>query len=152
MKEVLFFEDIVVGTSYRYGEYHVTREEIIEFATKWDPQPFHLDDEAGAASIFGELTGCAAHSFAIQSVLTNHHNPTPFALQAGLGTEYLRFVNPLRVDDIVSARMRFVDKRRSKSRPGSGIVTTEQALVNQRDEVVTESRGSALIRCREPGA
>jgi acyl dehydratase len=62
MVERLFYEDIEVGVPVRFGRYEVVREEVIDFAGKYDPQPFHLDDEAAAASHFGRLAASGWHT------------------------------------------------------------------------------------------
>lgn len=80
------FEDVEVGVARSTGEYRVSREEIIEFACRWDPQPFHLDKDASAESIFAGLTACFAHVFAIQSRLANRQEDE-LALLAGPGFE-----------------------------------------------------------------
>ncbi len=143
----LEYEDIEVGFTHRFGRYVVPRDEIVEFARKWDPQPFHLDEEAGRRSIFGGITACAAHNFAIQSKLSNE-NPRPMALVAGLGLEEMRLVAPVRPDDTLCLETTVLAKRRSASRPDCGIVTNRIRLLNQDDEVVMEQRGKIMVRCR----
>ena len=81
---MLHYEDIVVGTKSSYGKYEVTREEVIEFATKYDPQPFHLSDEAAAQTYFGRLSASGWHtgSMAMRMMVEN----MKVNQQAGLGS------------------------------------------------------------------
>ncbi|RBY86038.1 acyl dehydratase, partial [Blastococcus sp. TBT05-19] len=60
-----YFEDLSVGTTARFGRYEVTREEVVEFASKYDPQPFHLSDEAAAQTHFGRLSASGWHTCAM---------------------------------------------------------------------------------------
>ena len=91
----LYLEDLEEGWSQSAGAYRVEREEILEFAAKWDPQPWHVDEAAAEASMFGGLTACAAHTMAIQSRLT-HELPTRMATIAGLGNDGMELTAPVR--------------------------------------------------------
>ncbi|MCH2185108.1 MaoC family dehydratase N-terminal domain-containing protein, partial [Myxococcota bacterium] len=66
-----YFEDFEIGEKIRVGSIRVTRDEIVEFAKRYDPQPFHIDEEAARSSIFGGLTGSSTHTFALSSQI--HH-------------------------------------------------------------------------------
>ena len=89
----LFFEYIVVESVQTSRWYVVERDEVIEMASRWDPYPFHLEDEAAKASLFGRLAACAPHIFAISSRLS-HDLPGPLALIAGLGGDGLHLLAP----------------------------------------------------------
>jgi acyl dehydratase len=126
----LFFEDFTIGSTRSFGGYEVTKAEIVEFASRWDPQPFHVDEEQARVSVFGGLTASACHTFAITSVLTSRH-PDTIATVAALGIEELRLPNPVRPGDRLSFFAECIDRRESRSHPTLGIVTTRSTLSNQ---------------------
>ncbi|MFT5441188.1 MAG: acyl dehydratase [Myxococcota bacterium] len=145
---VRYYEDFEVGHITDVGSRRVTREEIVEFATRFDPQPFHIDDAAANASIFGGLTGSSCHTFALVSLI-HHQGGGDIALVANLGSEELRFPKPLRPDDTLSLRSECVAMRPSSSRPEIGIVTTRSLLTNQRDETIMDMKTTFMVKRRE---
>jgi len=142
-----YFEDFVVGEKITIGSVRVTREEIVEFAKRYDPQPFHIDEEAARNSIYGGLTGSSTHTFALSSQI-HHQSQDEIALVANLGSENLRFSAPLRPDDEIKMMTECQATRISKSRPGIGIVTTRTMLLNQRDETVMDMTTSFMVERR----
>jgi acyl dehydratase len=150
-----YFEDMVVGTRTRSSRtYKVTREEVIDFASKYDPQPFHLDDEAAKATFFGRLSASGWHTSAMAMRLMvdtwKDHEPT-----AGLGSpglDELRWVKPVYPGDELTVETELIEKRRSKSRPDVGLTKSRQTVLNQHGEVVMTMIGNGLIRVRDPGA
>jgi acyl dehydratase len=142
------FEDVELGvTRPADGEFEVTREEIVAFAGRWDPQPFHLDEAAGAESVLGGLTACFAHVFAIQSRLASQQQDQ-LALLAGLGFEEARMTRPVRPGDCLRLEVEHVEKRESRSKPDRGIVSSVFTLMNQRGERVMTMRGRAMVARR----
>jgi acyl dehydratase len=144
----LYFEDIAIGQRFESPWYTVTREAIVAFARDWDPQPFHLDDEAAASSVFGELSACAAHSFAIQSLLA-HSLPAKVALVAGLGGDGLQLLAPVLAGTQLRLVRRFTSKRRSASRPDCGIVGVDHTLEDPVGSVLVRTAGSILVALRK---
>jgi acyl dehydratase len=145
---VLYFEDLAIGAEQRSREpFLVTREEVIEFARRWDPQPFHLDDAAARDSIFGGLTACAAHVFAIQCRLATQLDP-PFALLAGLGNDGFELVHPARPGDRLELVRRIDSRRESRSKPDRGIVQFSHEILNQDGAVVCRTLGRAMVARR----
>lgn len=145
--ETLYFEDIEIGQQLESPWYTVTRESIIAFARDWDPQPFHLDEEAAARSVFGALSACAAHSFAIQSLLS-HSLPVRVALVAGLGGDGLELLAPVLAGARIRLVRRFTSKRLSASRRGCGIVTVDHTLETPGGEVLVRTAGAILVALR----
>ncbi len=139
-----YFEDYEVGEVRNLGSYRVSRGEIVEFAERFDPQPFHIDEAAAKDSIFGGLTASSCHTFALMSLIHSRSSEEA-ALVANLGADSLRFPNPLRPDDEITLRSECVAARQSKSRPAIGIVTTHSTLRNQRDETVMEMRTNFMV-------
>ena len=145
--KTFYFEEIEIGQIWKSTEYLVSRDEIIEFAKKWDPQPFHLDDEAAAQSIFGTLVASAPHTFAIQTCLVEKLNGR-IAMLAGLGITRFELPNPVRPDDRLHLERRILEKRLSQTKPGTGILTFEHLLKNQDDGIVLETVHNIMVSCR----
>jgi acyl dehydratase len=129
--ERLYFDDIVVGTAMRSTRpYEITAEEIKEVGRRWDPMPFHVDEAAGAASIFGGLVASGGHAIIISIRLMTEEVPTTAAM-AGLAIDELRFRRPLRPGDRLSQTTEIIDARPSATRPDAGIVRGRRSMVNQ---------------------
>ena len=148
-----YFEDIPVGQTARFGRYEVTREEVMEFARKYDPQPFHLDDEAAAATHFGRLSASGWHTCAMtMAMLVENLKQNR---QAGLGSpgvDNLRWVKPVYPGDTLRVESTVTEKRRSKSRPEMGIFKSHLTVFNQNDEPVLAMVSNGLVQVREPDA
>jgi acyl dehydratase len=141
-----YFEDfsigqVISGTQY----YEVTEEEIIEFARKWDPFPFHTDKKAAKDSIFKGLTAPATLVIAIVSWLWHRVDGKP-AMVAGLGWEEVRFLKPVRPGDRLSITFECVDVRPSESKPDCGILSTRVTVTNQNGEAVLSLLDNYLVK------
>jgi len=143
---MLFFEDIEPGPARELGEHAVSREEIVRFASEWDPQPFHLDEEQANRSVFGGLTASSSQPYAISALIFSKH-PERLAVAAMLGLT-LGFPEPVRPADVLRLRDQCTGKRLSRSRPGHGVVKSRTALVNQADREVFVLESSYMVRCR----
>ncbi|MEZ4290712.1 MAG: MaoC/PaaZ C-terminal domain-containing protein [Myxococcota bacterium] len=148
----LYYEDVEVGRELASGWYEVGRDEIVEYARRWDPFDFHLDEQAARDSIFGGLAACAAHVFAINSRLSHDLPGGPFALVAGLGGDGLALLAPVRAGARVRLVRRFLEARVSKKRPEAGVVRFEDRLETPEGETLFRTSGSVLLRRRDAGA
>ncbi|MCW9034706.1 MAG: MaoC family dehydratase [Rhodospirillales bacterium] len=137
------FEDMKVGQINEYGAYKVTAEEIIEFASKYDPQPFHLDHEAAKHSLFGGLCASGWHTCAMTMSMMVADMMENGSSLGSPGVENLRWVKPVYPGDTLSVRMEILETRISESRPEIGIIKAKTTTLNQKGEVVQEfiSRG-----------
>jgi len=146
-----FYEDLAIGQKQAFGRYEVTREEVIEFASKYDPQPFHLDDEAAAATHFGRLSASGWHTCAMtMAMLVENLRANR---QAGLGSpgiDQLRWKKPVFPGDTLRCESVVIEKRRSGSRPEMGIFKSSLTVFNQNDEPVLEMVSNGLISTRDP--
>lgn len=144
-----YFEDIEVGATARFGDYPVTREEVIAFAEKYDPQPFHLSDAAAAATHFGRLSASGWHTCAMtMAMLVAHLKANE---QAGLGSpgiDELRWRTPVYPGDRLRCETEVLEKRRSASRPEMGIYKSRMTVLNQDDVVVMTFVSNGLIETR----
>jgi acyl dehydratase len=153
LTEVQYYEDIEVGRTAKFGHYEVTREEVVAFAQKYDPQPFHLDDEAAAQTHFGRLSASGWHTCAMtMSMLVQNLTENR---QAGLGSpgvDQLQWKKPVYPGDTLRVETTVLEKRRSKSRPEMGIFKSKLRVFNQKDEPVLEMVSNGLIAVRDPSA
>jgi acyl dehydratase len=148
---MLYYEDMEVGRTQSYGRYDVTREEVIDFATKYDPQPFHLSDEAAAKTHFGRLSASGWHTCAMAMRMVA--DQFKITQQAGLGSpglDELRWVKPVYPGDTLRLETMMTAKRRSKSRPEMGLIWLETVIFNQNDEPVMTYKSMGLVSTRDP--
>jgi acyl dehydratase len=146
---MIYFEDLEVGIKRHFGHYDVTREEVIEFARKYDPQPFHLSDEAAAKTHFGRLAASGWHTTAmtmavIARFVVAHE-------QAGLGSpgvDELRWLKPVFPGDRISVSGTVLDKTPSRSKSDIGSFRTQTVVTNQDGVEVMRFTSIVLIRRR----
>ncbi|AYJ87230.1 MaoC family dehydratase [Sphingomonas paeninsulae] len=146
---MLYFEDIEPGRKSAFGRYEVTREEVIEFASKYDPQPFHLSDEEAAKTYFGRLSASGWHTAAMMmSMLVTNFSDVQ---QAGLGSpgiDELRWLKPVYPGDVLRVESEIIDKTPSRSKPEMGSFRSKSTIFNQNDERVMTVISIGLIRRR----
>ena len=144
MKRLRTFEDFRVGQTIELGaEQELTREEIVEFARRWDPQPFHLDEDAGRASPFGGLIASGWHSVCLFMGMYVREILNGTESMGSPGVDAIRWLVPVRPGDRLRARATVTALEPSARRADRGTVHSHCELVNQRDEVVMtlEARG-----------
>lgn len=149
---MIYFEDLEVGAETYFGSYHVTREEVLEFARKYDPQPFHLSDGEAAKTHFGRLAASGWHTAAMTMAVIARH--VVEHKQAGLGSpgiDELRWKKPVYPGDTLHVRGRILEKTPSRSRPEMGSFRTETNVTNQDDQLVMSFTSIVLIQ-RNPAA
>jgi acyl dehydratase len=144
---VIHFEDLEVDKETYFGSYEVTRDEVLEFARKYDPQAFHLSDEAAARTHFGRLSASGWHTAAMtMSVIVRN-----LSQQAGLGSpgvDELRWLKPVYPGDTLHVRGTILEKTPSRSKPDIGSFRTQTIVTNQDDVPVMRFVSIALIRRR----
>jgi acyl dehydratase len=118
----LYFEDFPPGWTIRFGPRLVTREEIVAFAAEFDPQPFHLDEEAGKASLLGGLAASGWHMCAIQMRLLFDAFLKDADSHGAPGIDEVAWLKPLRPGETVTLHGEVLEARPSNSRPGIGLV------------------------------
>ncbi|WP_257445966.1 MaoC family dehydratase [Archangium lipolyticum] len=146
-----YFEDFQVGQTFELGSYEVSREEILEFARKYDPQPFHLDEEAGRRSIFGSIiasgwqTASICHGLLVKSLIGDSSS------LGSPGLDELRWLLPVRPGDTISPRLVVLESTPSRSKPDRGSIKMRMEVRNQKGELVMTEIAIALFR-RRPSA
>lgn len=144
-----YFEDVAVGDTARFGSYPVTREEVLGFARRYDPQPFHLSDEGAAGTHFGRLAASGWHSCAMtMAMLVEQMQQQPQASLGAAGIDELRWLKPVYPGDTLRCETEVVETRASRSRPEMGSVRTRMTVFNQHDERVLSFIAIALLRTR----
>ncbi len=145
----MYFEDLEPGTTASFGRYEVTRDEVIQFASKYDPQPFHLSDEAAATTHFGRISASGWHTCAM--VMRMMVDNITERRQAGLGSpglDELRWLKPVYPGDTLRVETTLLDKTQSRSRPEMGSFRSEVKVFNQHDALVATMKSIGLIRRR----
>ena len=145
-----YFEDFPVGAVEEYGPRLVTREEIIAFAARFDPQPFHLDDEAGAASMLGGLSASGWHTSCLMMRMIADGLLANSSSMGAPGIEETRWLLPVRPGDSLTTRWTVKDKRISKSRPQMGFVTMLFEVLNQTGQRVLKMTAPMMFARRSP--
>ena len=148
-----YFEDIEVGRTASFGSYAVTREEVMDFAAKYDPQPFHLSDEAAAQTHFGRLSASGWHTCAmVMSMVVANLKENQ---QAGLGSpgiDELKWIKPVYPGDTLRCVTEILEKRVSASRPEMGIFKSRMRVFNQDDVMVMTFVSNGLVATRPTDA
>ena len=147
-----YFEDLETGDVYEPdGRYEFDAANIKEFAEQYDPQPFHLDEEAAEESIFGGLAASGWHTAAACMRLLVDGFLDPETSMGASGVEELRWIKPVHPGDTLRVEVEVLDKRPSESRPEMGHVRSKLTGYNQHDDAVIEWVGDGMYRRREPG-
>src|SRR6266852_4796991 len=144
-----YFDDVAIGETFESTSTGpITRDAILSFATAWDPQIYHLDEEVAKRSFAGGLSASAIHTLAISQRLVHQSGFFDISPIVGLGIDELRLVKPVLAGDRVRARVTITAMRASKSRPGAGIITNLTELTNQTGQVVLHWALSELVRMK----
>jgi acyl dehydratase len=147
---MLYFEDMQVGLKRSFGRYEVTREEVLEFARKYDAQPFHLSDEAAAKTHFKRLAASGWHTCAMtMSMLVENMGIEPQASLGAAGVDELRWLKPVYPGDTLRVETEVVEIRPSQSKPEMGSLRNQTIVFNQHDEPVMRFTAIVLMRRRQ---
>lgn len=143
--ETLYWEDFRVGDAVTMGSHTFTEEEMIDFARKFDPQPFHIDPLAARDSYFGGLIASGWHTCAIAMRLLCENYINRSASLGSPGIEKLRWLQPVRAGDTLTYRRVVLEARASNSRPDMGLVRSRTEAVNQKGETVMSFEGWGMF-------
>ncbi len=142
------FEDFPAGAEFDLGTHRVVKDEIMAFARAFDPQPFHLDEEAGRTSLLGGLAASGWYTCSILMRMTYDALLYNTRSLGSPGVDRVKWGRPVLAGDILKARMHIVSARISKSRPDMGIALCRFEMHNQRDELVLVQETSLLVERR----
>ena len=143
-----YFEDYVSGAVFEYGEIPVTKDEIVEFARRFDPQYIHVDFERAAQGPFGGLIASGWHTAAMMMRLIVDNFLPKSASLGSPGIDELRWLRPVRPGDVLSVRLSILEATRSRSKPDRGVVRTLCEVLNQDRAVVMSLKAMNIIACR----
>lgn len=147
---IRYFEDYDIGETSEFGDYEVTKEEIIEFAEQYDPQPFHVDENTARESMFGGLIASGWHTAAICQRLLVNGLITDMASAGGRGVDELRWLRPVHPGDVLSLKVEIIEKHASEDAQKPGEVHAEVTAFNQNDEPVISWILLGMIQRRRP--
>ncbi len=142
-----YYEDLVPGIVTESKDLLVTEAEIVEFASRYDPQYFHADPVAAKKSRFGGVVASGIHNLAMWRQL-DHELAKDIAWICGVSMDEMKLRNPVRPGDRVRARAECIEKRLSRKDPGRGVVVYRYTLLNQNDETVLTFLSTNLVECR----
>ena len=147
-----YWEDFPVGNAREFGATQVTREAILAFASQFDPQPFHLDDTAAEASLFGQLSASGWHTCAMSMRMMCDAYLLESSSLGSPGIDSLRWTKPVLVGDVLSVRMTVLEARPMNSRPKVGLILSKWEVLNQHRELVLTMQGWGMFGRRVPTA
>jgi acyl dehydratase len=145
----LHYEDFTPGRQFPLGPLTVTAEEIIAFASEFDPQPMHLSEEAGKASILGGLSASGWHTSSLLMRMMIDAFVLKSASEGAPGIDVMQWRKPVLAGDTLSGHSTVDAARPMRSRPHIGLVTFTHRIYNQREELVLHSENSIMMRRRE---
>lgn len=144
-----YFEDLTPGDSWETAGHTFTEAAIIDFAFRFDPQPFHIDAEAAKSSMWGGIIASGFHTLAMSFRLVHQTGVLAANNVGGKGMDRLRWHRPVRPGDTLRVRVEVVSAERSRSNPDRGNVTLRYIAFNQRVEEVMSVEMLHLVACRE---
>jgi len=144
-----YFEDYVAGDVHEFGSIAAEETEMVAFARRFDPQPFHIDPVAAKQSPFGGLIASGWYTASLMMRLFVDHYLSHVASLSSPGVDELRWLKPVRPGDALSLRVTVSGTKRSRSKPDRGIVHSDIEVLNQNGEVVMSMRATNLLGCRK---
>ena len=143
---IRYVEDFEVGAIFDIGYYEVTREEIIRFAQKYDPFPFHVDEEFASKTVFGGIISSGWLTSLVWLRLM-HKNFIDYETFLGSpGHEEVKWPTPVRPDDKLNGKLEVLERRVSSSRPDLGFIKYRATLTNQNDELVFDTTSTLIVK------
>lgn len=143
-----WFEDYPAGAVFDIGEIAVEEQDVLDFAQRFDPQPFHTDPAAAAASHFGGLIASGWHTASLMMRLLATNFLSPASSLGSPGVDELRWLRPVRPGDVLRGSVTVLSARRSASKPDRGLIESRIELHNQHGDAVFSTRAVSLLRCR----
>ncbi len=145
-----YLEDFAAGQKFGSGKLRVERERVKSFAAEFDPQPFHLDEDAATSSLFGGLAASGWHTAALTMRLLVESELKPAGGIVGAGFDEFRWPRPVRPGDELHLEIEVLEARASRSRADQGVIKVKTTTVNQNGEPVQVSVGNLIVP-RRPG-
>ncbi|MCZ7587523.1 MAG: MaoC family dehydratase [Gaiella sp.] len=150
--DLLHWEDFEPGQTCELGSHEFTLDEMLEFAERYDPQVFHVDEEGARGHPFGGIIASGCLTFAVGQRLLVDGLLGRAASQGSPGIDEMRFLAPVRPRDVLRGRLEVSETRESSRRPARGTITIVYTLINQREETVLSMRARVMLKRREPAS
>jgi acyl dehydratase len=147
-----YLEDFKLGEIQPLGQRVVDKQEVIDFATRFDPQPFHTDEAAAKDSIFGGLIASGWHTCSMVMRMMCDTYLTEAASLGSPGIDNVRWLKPVRPGDTIRAQRITLEVKPSSSKPDRGIVKSRWEVFNQKDELVMTMEGLGMFKRRNPAS
>jgi acyl dehydratase len=144
----IHFDDFAPGQVYPLGRRTLSRDEIVAFAREWDPQPFHLDEQAAAGSIYGGVIASGWHTVCVFMRLFADNLLNRSAAMGSPGVDEVRWLRPVRPGDMLDARIEVLEVRPSRSKPDRGLVRLRAVMSNQQQQEVLSFVANVMFRRR----
>lgn len=145
----MYFEDFEVGFTFQTPRRALTETEIMEYARVYDPQPFHIDPDAAAQSIYGGIIASGLQTVAVAFALTLEANVFNEASMGSPGMDRIRWLRPVRPGDEIGVSGEVSEVTKSRSRPDRGRVVIDYSVTTQTGDVVATYQITHLLRCRD---
>lgn len=142
------YDDFIVGSQIPLGSKLVTAEEVIAFASEFDPQPFHLNEDAGKSTILGGLAASGWHTCTMLMRMMADTYIRNSDSQGSPGLEFVKWRKPILAGDTISATTTVLEKRISRSQPTLGVLRLNHKIINQNGVLVCEAQGSVFMRVK----
>lgn len=148
-----WFEDFVTGDVHVFGSYTMAAEEILSFARQYDPQPFHIDEDAAARSVFGGIIASGWHTAsACMRMIVDHFLGAGSGSLGSPGMDEIRWTRPVRPGDTLTVRAEVLEVKPSRSKPDRGAVQVRYVVLNQKGDGVMTMVGTGLFVRRSPSS
>ena len=144
-----YFEDFKPGDVMTHNGISLSQDEILEFASKYDPQPFHTDPAAAAQTIYGGIIASGWQTASTTMRMMYESFIKDSSSMGSPGLDSIRWLIPVRPGDVLTLRVTVQETRRSRSKPDRGIVISNTETLNQHGEVVMTFSGMSMYRCRD---
>jgi len=151
-KELLYWEDFAVGSVREFGHKRVERDEVVRFASEFDPQPFHIDEDAAGKTLFGGLIASGWHTGAMTMRMMCDEYLLRSASLGSPGLDSLKWLKPVRPGDTLRVRLTVLEARPMESKPQVGLVKSQWHVLNQDGETVMQMEGWGMFRRRAKAA
>ncbi|MEQ8232328.1 MAG: MaoC family dehydratase [Gammaproteobacteria bacterium] len=148
-RDARWFEDYVPGAVHEFGRYVVGEDELLDFARRYDPQPFHIDEEAAAQTQYGGLITSGWHTCAMMMRMLVDHYISSVASLGSPGVDEVRWLRPVRPGDVLRVRVSVLDARVSRSKPDRGLVHSAIEVLDHDDNVVMTMKTLGFFLRRE---
>ena len=149
---IWYWEDFREGEVREFGQAQVKREDIVRFASEFDPQPFHLDEDAARQTMFGGLIASGWHTAAMAMRMMCDAYLLKSASLGSPGSEQLKWLLPVRPGDTLRMRLTVLESRPMQSKPGVGLIRSRHEVLNQHGQAVMQMEGYGMFRRRSPAA